>query len=135
VGLGDLEVDEERGDGLRLHAGAAIGLQREGAGSDVFILQRVGDELLSEFSRLPMGDQPTDDATVATRKICSDNRGHLIHEVVHPDLRFAGRRPQYMLGLAEINKHHAGALFSMAPNVEGRGNETKGRHRPLTGAP
>ena len=31
VGLGDIEVDEERSDGLRSHAGAAIGMEREGA--------------------------------------------------------------------------------------------------------
>ena len=37
VGLGDIEVDEERGDGLGSHAGAAIGMEREGPGSDVFL--------------------------------------------------------------------------------------------------
>ena len=61
VGLGDLQVDQERGDRLRSHAGAAIGMQREGPWSDVFLLQGVGDELLGEFGGLPMGDQPADD--------------------------------------------------------------------------
>ena len=61
VGLGDVEVDEERGDGLRSHAGAAIGMEREGPGRDVFFLQGIGDELLGEFGGLPMSDQPTDD--------------------------------------------------------------------------
>jgi hypothetical protein len=61
VGLGDIEVNEERGDGLRSHAGAAIGMEREGSGSDVFLLQGVGDELLSEVRGLPMSEQLTDD--------------------------------------------------------------------------
>ena len=63
VGLGDIEVDEQRGDGLRSHAGAAIGMEREGPGSDVFLLHGVGDELLGELCGLPMSEQPTDDAT------------------------------------------------------------------------
>jgi hypothetical protein len=33
VGLGDLEVDEQRSNALRSHAGAAIGMEREGPGS------------------------------------------------------------------------------------------------------
>ena len=61
VGLGDIEVDEERGDGLRSHAGATIGMEREGPGSNVFFLQGIGDELLGEFLGLPMSDEPTDD--------------------------------------------------------------------------
>ena len=61
VGLGDIEVDGERGDGLRSHAGAAIGTERERPGSYVFLLQGVGDELLGAFRELPMGDEPADD--------------------------------------------------------------------------
>src|SRR5271165_1204827 len=61
VCLGDIEVDEERSDGLRSHAGATIGMERQGAGSDVFLLQSIGNELLGEFCGLPMRDQPTND--------------------------------------------------------------------------
>ena len=61
VGLGDIEVDEERSDGLRSHAGAPIGMERECPGSNVFFLQGIGDELLGEFRGLPMSDEPTDD--------------------------------------------------------------------------
>jgi hypothetical protein len=34
VGLGDLEVDEQRSNALRSHAGAAIGMEREGPGTN-----------------------------------------------------------------------------------------------------
>src|ERR1700735_2735737 len=60
MGLGDLQVDQERGDRLGSHAGAAISVQREGPGSDVFFLYGVGDELLGEFCGLTGGDQPPD---------------------------------------------------------------------------
>ena len=61
VGLGNIEVDEERGDRLRSHAGTAIGMERKGPGGDVFLFQGVGDELLGEFCGLSMSEQPTDD--------------------------------------------------------------------------
>src|ERR1022692_3389542 len=57
VGLGDIEVDQERGDGLRSHAGTAIGMERQGAWSGVLLLHSVGDELLGEVSGLPMSDE------------------------------------------------------------------------------
>jgi len=61
VGLGDIEVDQERGNGLRSHAGTAIGMERQGARRDVLLLHSVGDELLGEFSGLAMSDEPADD--------------------------------------------------------------------------
>ena len=65
VGLGDIEIDEQRGYSLRSHAGAAIGMERESPGRDVFFLHGIGDEVLGEFGGLPMSDQPADDiATV-----------------------------------------------------------------------
>ena len=61
VGLGNIEVDEERGDRLRSHAGTAIGMERKGPGGDVLLFQGVGDELLGEFCGFSMSEQPTDD--------------------------------------------------------------------------
>ena len=37
VGLGELQIDQQRGDGLRAHAGAAIGVQRQGVRGDVVL--------------------------------------------------------------------------------------------------
>ena len=37
VGLGDLQIDQQRGNGLGSHAGAAIGVQRQGPGCDVLL--------------------------------------------------------------------------------------------------
>ena len=61
VGLGDVEVDEQRGDGLRSHAGAAIGMKRQRPWRDVFFVHGISDELLGEFGGLSMSDQPADD--------------------------------------------------------------------------
>jgi hypothetical protein len=61
VGLGNIEVNEERGDRLRSHAGTAIGMERKGPEGNVFLFQGVGDELLGEFCGLSMSEQPTDD--------------------------------------------------------------------------
>src|ERR1700688_2703707 len=36
-------------------------MEREGPGSDVFLLQGVGDKLLGKFRGLPMSEQPADD--------------------------------------------------------------------------
>ena len=68
VRLGDIEVNEERGDGLGSHAGAAIGMERECPGSDVFLRHRVGDELFGEFGGFPISDQPTDDVAAVDVK-------------------------------------------------------------------
>src|SRR6202158_1399030 len=46
VGLGNIEVDQERGARIRTPAGTAIGMERKGPGGDVFLFQGVGDELL-----------------------------------------------------------------------------------------
>ena len=49
VALDDIEVDEQGGDRLGAHAGAAIGVQGQGSGYDVVAGDGFGDELLGEF--------------------------------------------------------------------------------------
>jgi len=61
VGLGDLQIDQQRGDGLRAHAGAAIGVQRQGVRGDVVLGDGVGDQLLGELGGLARSDRPADD--------------------------------------------------------------------------
>ena len=61
MGLGYVHIDQQRRDGLRAHAGAAIGVQRRGPGCDVFLLQSLGDELLGEFCRFALREHPSDD--------------------------------------------------------------------------
>src|ERR1700691_1160915 len=56
VGLVDIAVDQERSDWLRSHACTAIGMERQGARSDVLLLHSVGDKLLGEFSGLAMSE-------------------------------------------------------------------------------
>src|SRR5882757_8063413 len=67
VGLGDVQVDEQSGDGFGSHAGATIGMQRQGARFDVVFLYGVGNKLLGEFSRFSCSQHPTDD--VAAKNI------------------------------------------------------------------
>src|SRR3984885_8226886 len=63
MGLGDLQVDQKCGDRLGSHAGAAISVQRERPGNDVFFLDRIGDELLGQFRGPPGGGPPPDDVS------------------------------------------------------------------------
>ena len=59
VGLGDIEIDEQRGDALRSHAGAAIGMQRKGPGRDVFFLHGVGDGRWRDKGNHPNSNRPS----------------------------------------------------------------------------
>jgi len=61
VALGNVEVDEQRGNGLGSHAGAAIGVQRQHARLDVVTTHGVGDQLLGQVGVLAIGNQPADD--------------------------------------------------------------------------
>jgi hypothetical protein len=67
VSFGDVEIDEQLRDRFGAHAGAAIGVQGQGAGHDVLFIDGVGDKLLGQFRGLAMGDHPTDD--VAAKNI------------------------------------------------------------------
>lgn len=49
VGAGDVQIDQQLRDGLGAHARAPIGMQGEGAGSDVLLGDRLGDEPLGEL--------------------------------------------------------------------------------------
>ena len=60
LGLGDPEIDQQFGLGLGAHAGAAIGVERESAGSDVLLGNRLDDQLLGPLGALARGDQPAD---------------------------------------------------------------------------
>ena len=46
VRFADIQVHEQRGDRLRAHAAAAIGVQRQRARDDVLFVSGVGDDLL-----------------------------------------------------------------------------------------
>ena len=49
------------GDGFGAHAGAAIGVQGQGAGHDVLLVDGIGDQLLGELGGFPVSDHPADD--------------------------------------------------------------------------
>jgi hypothetical protein len=61
VGSGDAEVDEELGDGLGGHRGAAVGVQGELVAVDALAVEGVGDERFGELTGLGCGDGPGDD--------------------------------------------------------------------------
>jgi len=61
VGLGDVQIDQQCRDGFGAHAGAAIGVQRQGPGCDVFLLQCLGNEELGERGGFALGNHPSDD--------------------------------------------------------------------------
>jgi len=61
MGFADIEVHEQRGDGLGAHAAAAIGAQRKRARHDVLFVSRIGDDLLGELGRFTRRDHPADD--------------------------------------------------------------------------
>ena len=61
VRFADIEVHEQRGNGFRAHAAAAVGVQRERAGDDALFVSRIGDDLFGELGRFPRGDHPADD--------------------------------------------------------------------------
>jgi len=61
VRFADIQVHEQRGDRLRAHAAAALGVQGQRAGDDVLFVSRVGDDLLGELGRFARRDHPADD--------------------------------------------------------------------------
>ena len=60
MGAGDAEIGEELGDGSRGHRAAAVGVQSELAGGDLFGGGASGDELFGEPVGFAWGDEPAD---------------------------------------------------------------------------
>jgi hypothetical protein len=69
VGLGNIEVDEERGDRLRSHAGTAIGMERKGPAHDSFVQF---DDLLLAATEIQ--NLPSFSMTGATRRLAGARR-------------------------------------------------------------
>jgi len=63
VSFGDAEVSEEKGDGMRAHGGAAIGMDGEFPRADVLFAGSGVDQAFGEFSAFAAGDHPPDDKT------------------------------------------------------------------------
>ena len=61
VSFGDVQIDEQLRDGFGTHAGAAIGVQGQGARRDILFIDRIGDQLLGELRGFPVSDHPAND--------------------------------------------------------------------------
>ena len=60
MGLGNLQIDQQGGERLGAHAGAAIGVHDELAGRDVLLGNGLVDQLHGQLGGFAMGDHPAD---------------------------------------------------------------------------
>src|SRR3981189_1154753 len=58
MSLDDLQIDQQGSDGLRSHAGAAIGVQCEATRFDVLSGDGISNQHFGQFSSLPGSDHP-----------------------------------------------------------------------------
>lgn len=61
VCFGDLQVDDQVGDGFGSHAAAAIGMQCQGTGRDILFCGGIGDDLLGELCIFARSEHPAHD--------------------------------------------------------------------------
>ena len=82
-----VEVDEQGGDRLGAHAGAAIGVQGQGSGHDVVAGDGFGDELLGEPGAFTGSHHPADPSATlrAGDKTAEDVEDHVEVEFRSPD--------------------------------------------------
>ncbi len=130
MGFGDVEVEQQGGDGFGAHAGAAVGVQGECAGGDMVFGHRLSDQLLGEFAGFARRDHPTDDVAAEDVEDHVEveagplRRASEFGDIPTPDL-LGPRRQQFGLDVAGVN----GLTAPLAGLAAGFKQAVHGAHR------